>query len=509
MEKIIKHIALVFILVIIQNASIAQEWTSSLQFEYGLKTVSFDSSQKVSPTVTFPGGVYDNSFKMNNIEVTSESYFVGFGNDIILNRNIITTSIGAGLHIYDHRLRINKVGALKSTILDSSITTQTDQAYWDEIIENETNEFGITKNIPALRLSLGYKRELFRLKSFSPTVDAGLSIERRFNIQPRDSVTLEESYPYVYSNLNNQLNHKQFIFNPYIGLSLRLGTHIFAARYNVALGRVDDENGVLNMKETSLQVSYAKTLGLSKIGKEQVIYGEYQHLGLAKSSEYRKGDKFSYLTIGFDQKAKTSYTLDSAQYSAITYNNDSLTKITNGYDVTPNINFGLAFNTYATHRWMVGLGIDFYQELYNSYGTTYDSLTNETGSFSADDSPYSPTNELVENRKKTFISPNINTAIYISKRILRVDPYVKGSAAMVMNYDVPPFLKENSEWRSTSFFPIYKVGIGVDIRLRIKSSKFLIVGLGADYNLNPHTNFIQYTVRLGYYRKKKLKNQTY
>lgn len=487
----------------------AQEWTSSLQFEYGIKTVAFDSTQQVSPPVTFPSGVYDNSFKLNTIGVTGNSYFIGFGNDIILNKNIITTSIGAGLQVYDYKLNIRKDGPLRNTIRDSSITTQTDQAYWDEILTNNTNTFNIAKNVPTIRLSLGYKRELFRLKSFAPTVDLGLSVERRFNIQPRDSVTLEESYPYVYSNLSNQLNHKQFILNPYAGISLRFGTNIFTARYNMTLGRVDDENGVLNMKETSLLFSYTKVLGLSKIGKEQVIYGEYQHLGLSKSSEYRKGDKFSYMTIGFDQKLKIGYELDSAYTFPVTYNGDSITQTTIGHEITPNINFGLAFNTFATHRWMIGFGIDFYQEQYNSYGTTYDSLTNTSGNFAAGDNPSSPTNELVENRKKTFISPNINTAIYISKRIMKIDPYLKGSAAMVMNYDAPYFLKQDSEWISTSFFPTYKIGAGVDLRLRIKSSKFLIIGFGIDYNINPHTNFTQYTLRFGYYRKKKMKNQTY
>lgn len=509
MEKIIKHITIITSLILIANVSKAQEWASSLQFEYGIKTVSFDSTKQVNPSIVFPSGTYDNSFKMSNIAVSSNSYFVGFGNDIILNRNIITTSIGIGLNVYDYKLRINQSGILNSAIADSSLTTTSDQAYWDEIIVNKTNAFNIVKNVPTLRLSLGYKRELFRLKSFVPTIDAGVSIERRFNLQLSDSVTLEGSYPYVYSNINNQFNHKQFIFNPYLGLSMRFGTHIFAARYNMALGHIDDGNGVLSLHETSFQLSYSKTLGLSKIGKEQVIYGEYQHLGLSKSSEYRKGDKFSYMTIGFDQKAKTNYELDPILINSAIFNNDSITKITEGYEVTPNINFGLAFNTFATHRWMIGLGIDFYQEQYNSYGSTYDSLTNTTGSFSAGDNPSTPLSELVENRKKTFISPNINSAIYISKRILRIDPYVKGSAAMVMDYDVPSFLKQNSDWRTRNFFPIYKIGAGVDIRLRIKSSKFLIIGIGADYNLNPHTNFIQYNIRLGYYRKKKLKNQTY
>ena len=80
---------------------------------------------------------------------------------------------------------------------------------------------------------------------------------------------------------------------------------------------------------------------------------------------------------------------------------------------------------------------------------------------------------------------------------------------MVMDYDVPSFLKSNSDWSTKSFFGIHRIGVGVDIRLRIKSSKFLIIGVGADYNLNPQTNYLQYSIRLGYYRKKKLKNQTY
>ncbi len=496
-------------LVLVNKHSLSQEWLSSLQFEYALKTVAFDSSQSISPSVVFPSGVYDNSFKMNNTNATSNSYFIGFGNDIILNKNIFTTSLGVGLHVYDFKLKIKQQGDLRTAIKDSSQTTTTDPEYWTEIQTNGTNSFNLTKNIPTLRLSIGYKRELFRLKSFAPTVDAGISIERRFNLNSTDSIVLEESFPYVYSNLNNQFNQKQFILNPYLGISLRFGSHIFSGRYNLALGRIDDENGVTNLQESSLQLSYSKILGLSKIGKEQVIYGEYQHLGLAKSSEYRKGDKFSYLTIGLDQKSSINYDLDSSMITPGVYQNDTITKIVNGYSITPNINFGLAFNTYATHRWMIGLGIDLYQEHYNAYGSIYDSTNATSTTFSGNENPTSPSSELTEYRKKTSIAPNINTAIYISKRILKVDPYIKGSAAMVMDYDVPHFLLQNPEWRSKNFFPLYKVGVGVDLRLRVKSSKFLIVGLGLDYNINPHINNIQYTVRLGYYRKKKLKNQTY
>ncbi len=493
----------------ISSTSFSQEWVTSLQLEFGNKTIDFDSTNKVNPSVVFPSKTYDNSFTIKNNSLVGKSFFIGIGNDIILNKNTITTSLGIGFHKYDYGLTIEKTGEISNIPRDPSLTNLSDQDFWNEITGNESTHFNVSKRTPFLRLALGYKREILRYKSITATFSAGIAIDRRYNVNVKDSLTLEGSYPYVYTNLFSQFNNKQFVFNPYVGIGVRFGSNVLSMKYGAALGRIDDKNGIANFKESFAQFGYARILGLSKIGKEQVIYDEFQHLGLARSSEFRRGDKFSFMTLGFDHKILTNYTLTDPKITEVVFEDDTITKTTLGYSVSPTVNFGLSFNTYATHRWMIGLGLDVYQEHYNSFGNVYDSISGKRTDFMSGDSPAIPTDPYSEYDKATKIAPSISTAIYFSKRILKIDPYFKATSAMVMDYDVPSFLQSNSDWSTKSFFGIHRIGVGVDIRLRIKSSKFLIIGVGADYNLNPHTNYLQYSIRLGYYRKKKLKNQTY
>ncbi len=509
MEKIKIHIISTLILLTLGFQNYSQEWISSLQLDYSVKTLNYDTNQIVIPQLVFPSRTYDNSFSLKNNSISGISFFIGMGNDINFKNNIITTSISLGFHSYQYGMKIDNTDSLNIFSSDSSLTSLGDQEIWNGIIDSKTNQFEVNKIVPTIRFSIGFKREILRFKSLVPIVETGMQLERRFNTSTYDSIVLYQPYPYVYSILNDQFNHRNFLFLPYVGAGLRIGPHTLGARLNFGMSRVDDGLGVLNLSENYFQINYSKVVGLNKIAKEQVIYDEYQFLALAKSSEYRKGDKYSFMNIGFTPSKRINYKLNNPIITEEVFENDSLTNVVQGNSVTPAVNLGFSFNTYATHRWMIGLGFDFYQEFYNTYGYVYDSISGTTTNYEVGENPNFNENIYSKFTRNVMFAPSMNSAVYFSKRVLKIDPYIKGTAAFLVNYDTPSFLIGNQKLNSLAIFTYYRIGLGADVRLRVKSSKYLMFGFMVDYNINPHMNFVQYSIKLGYYRKKKIKNQTY
>lgn len=504
MEKIRIKVILLFLLMSL--GANAQTWVTGITFDYGLNRQSWDSTKLNNIALDFPTQSYDEMFELKLKDLSSLSIFGGFKNHFIIRKNVIVADLSLGMNFYDYTFDLSK--KVNSSSLDTSTTlsASSDSVLWENYLKS-SNNVNIKGVYPSIRLNLGYKRELFNYRNLVLSADAGILIQRRFSFFQDFNKQVYNSGDTIFAHFGNALNHRMFIPSAYIGFTMRFGSNTLGLRLGNNIGPITRKIASLQIKESFAQITYSKLFRETHLGREQVIYDEYQHLSQTRASEYRKGDKLSYIQFGFAHDVRAKYEIEPRTSTLFMEDADSIVVSTNGVYLQPNAGLDVMLNTFFTHRWMMGLGISMYEESYTSYGTI--TQGNSTTSFGDKILRSEPDNAYQKYWSKTKASVGINSAVYFSKRTLKVDPYVKGSANMVMNYDVPEFLKTNPEWRSTSFFPYYKLGIGADVRLRLKSSKFFVIGAGVDYNSNPHVNYMQYYLRIGYYRKKKLKNQTY
>lgn len=504
MEKIRRYLFLVILFV--ASNSQAQSWITGMTFDYGFSQTKWDSTSQHNILLQFPSLSYDETFDIALSDVSSMHMYGGFKNQFLIKKNLIIADLSVGLNLYQYSFDLSKKAG--SALLDTNKigVRPSDSEIWQGYLDEE-EELIVSGVYPSIRVHLGYKRELVNYRNLALYADAGILGQRHFSFFQDFNKDINESGEPIYAHFGSALNHRAFIPSAYIGFSLRINSSSFGLRLGGDLTAITRKGASLQVKENFVQVTYTKLFKEMHLGREQVLYDEYQHLTQTRASEYRRGDKYSYLQFSFPHDKRRSYTNDVPLVSWLLEDQDSILVTTNGYYVQPNVGVDLMFNTFFTHRWMVGMGISMYEERYTSFGTiTQNDLTT---AFGDEILRSEPSNSYQEYWSKTKASVAINTAVYISKRAMKIDPYVRGAANMVMDYDIPEFLKEDPNWRTTSFFPVMKLGAGADVRLRLKSSKFFAIGAGVDYNINPHVNYLQYYVRIGYYRKKKLKNQTY
>lgn len=506
MEKIRLSLILFFTAFVV-NVS-GQSWITGMTFDYSLNKQNWDSTAHHNIVLSFPSLSYDETFEIKLNDISSTSIYGGFKNHFTLKRNVLVADLSLGLNLYNYTFDLWKKSG--SNNLDTSMyePNKNDSLVWQEYM-NDYEGVNIKGVYPAIRLHLGYKRELLNYRNIALYADAGMLIQRRFSFfQSFNKEIYNSGGDTIVAHFGKALYHKRILPSVYLGLSVRFGSNSFGLRLGSNIGSLTPKAVALKVSESFAQLTYSRLFRETHIGREQVIYDEYQHLSQTRASEYRQGDKFSYLQFSSMHKERAIYPSDDPTTVYFLEGTDSIKVTKEGYYVQPSIGFEIMLNTFFTHRWMMGLGLSMYEESYTSYGNIM-TQGGQTTPFGEEILRSEPDNSYQEYWTKTKGSVGINTAVYVSKRTLPVDPYIKGSANMVMNYDVPEFLKTNSDWRSTAFFSVYKVGIGADLRLRLKSSKFFVLGIGADYNINPHINYMQYFVKVGYYRKKKLKNQRY
>ncbi len=484
----------------------AQSWITGMTFDYSFDNQKWDSTAQHNIVLDFPSLSYDETFQVKLSNISSLSTFGGFKNHFYIQKNIVVADFSIGVSQYDYQFDLSKKAG--SSPLDSEpfASGRSDSLVWEKYQDNY-ERIDLSAIYPSIRLHLGYQRELFNYKNLAFYADAGFFIERRFSLFQDPNKVIFSDNDTILGHFGSALNHRLIIPSAYAGLTIRMGSNALSCRLGTKLGPVTRNIASLQVNESYLQVAYSKLFRETHLGREQVIYDEYQHLSQTRASEYRQGDKFSYLQLNIAHEERGTYANETPVTAWFLEDADSIEVSTEGYYVQPNAGFDLMFNTFFTHRWMMGLGVSLYEENYTSYGTV--TRDDQVTPFGDEVLRSAPDNSYQEYWSKTKAAVGINSALYLSKRTLKIDPYVKGMASMIMDYDVPTFLKDQPGWRTTSFFPIFKVGAGVDFRLRIKSSKFFVLGVGADYNINPHVNYIQYFAKVGYYRKKKLKNQQY
>lgn len=503
MEKV-RYIVISLLLMLGSQLS-AQVWITGISADYQMNRSTWDSTRTYNTVLDFPSLTYDQTFESRVTAISNLNAHLGMHNRFIFNKNILIADFQLGLSKYDYAISISKKA--NSFPLDTAINEFgiNDSISWSNYA-NSVSSTSVSALYPSIRIHVGYERQLLLFRNLSINGDAGLYVDRKFSFFQNFNRQINETSDTISAFLGPLLIHRKFIPSIYAGFSIKYTSHQFGIRIGTSIGPVTRKVSPFVLKESFAQITYTKLIKETHLGKEQVIYDEYQHLAQTRASEYRRGDKFSYIQFNVPHKKCGEYE-DDMTSSWVIENNDSILVNTKGHMVQPNMGIGLMLNTFFTHRWMMGLGLSLYGETYASYGTLDQQGSAEN--FGEEMPQAVPDNSYQTYWNKNKAAVALNTAVYVFNRTLPVDPYVKATANMVMDYDVPEFLKDEPEWRTTAFFPIYQIGAGFDIRLRIKSSKFFVVGLGADYNINPHVNYMQYYARVGYYRKKKIKNQRY
>lgn len=501
MDKIGFKILLLNLLLYSQVVNfVAQSWVNGATFDYAKSSFQWETNKSYNVPITFPNLSYNKTFEAQLKSLSNKSIQLGIKNHFIFKRNLLVTDISLGFNRYQYDFEISKKE--NSTFLDTSLNESgvSDSYLWKRFALNNTYSFQSV--LPKIRFNLGYKREVFNYHNLAFYADAGVLIDKQFTSFQKlnhDIYTQEDTISVPFGLL---LKNRKILTSGYLGFTIRYSSSSIAFKLGRQFGSNFITESPIQANQNFVQVSYSKLFKEVHLGKEQVIYDEFQHLTQTRASEYRKGDKLSYADFGFSHEEEAIYPHDEVNKELVVENTDTTFVYTQGYKVKPETNLRLGVNSYFTNRWLMGLSVSMYKETYHTYGYVSDGISSsEYGNNSND--------QYETSASKTKYSIGINSAIYLTKEAFMINPFIRGGANMVMDYDVPSFLKQNSEWRTVAFFPYYSYGAGVDLRLRLRSSKFLVLGIGFDKVLNPHIDYNKIYVRVGYYRKKKLKNQRY
>lgn len=489
----------------------AQEHFSELGFTVFQKNLAGIKSQAVKPEVHFAVGVYSGQFELSGTLNEGRGYYVNYANRFRYKKNAVDVDAMFGLNIYKYDFSLKQISPI-DTVAQFDGSNASHQSIWTNNYGGSNGTFNYSHTIwhPGIRLGLNYYRTLTNFRGLQLEALGGFSFERRFNFLtqnwelPHQEGTPEE----MVVNYNDVLNPKPSIVGFQIGFATRFNANNLKIGYQLQFSSGGTKSGFSAFQENALFVSYAKTLRYTKIAKEQLLISREDKQVASRLKRYRRGDKYSYIRFHGGESVSQHYELEGAVNNDVLIDGmDTLLRTTNGYQIKPRSNVSLSFNTFLGNRILGGIGIHAYANEVQTSGFVTNSSSGEVQTFdpSNEDAPY-----FGDEKTYQYFAPSIMMAFYFNGSQRVVEPFVRGRAI----YHIPTFSSEGHAGIQLNrgdldAFPGLKLGGGVDFRLRIRSSKYFVFALSGDYVINPIKNYTEVGLSIGYYRKKKLKNQRY
>ncbi len=535
MEKVTRWSYIILVLLVFRQVGISQELISTGSIYYNSYKVNQKSSRVSAADVRFneEAKPLDNLFTVEGTLDDAWSAGVMYGLGLKWDKNLFNVKIGAGVDEYNYHLNFKQIDTIPSSI---GSNTQTGQNIWESVRNPVTLGREINGAIasPYVNFELGYSRAVWSYKGweFLP------SIELRYRKSFFDDKLISQSFlqsldfriedgnsDFIEFPTQQYLKLKEHTFFMNLGVDFRHNASVYGVRYGFSLGEVSGVENVGVFKISGFNFSYAKVLDVRKLAKEQLIADADMGIPSVKTRKYRKGDRMFYASYFFDSKQSVAFDYSSVKIdSNVNFKNssqDNLGHVKELYGVTvrPNVSLKFGATSFFTHRLALGVEIGVYIEKINNYGRTLDSagvsyyevVENQDFRILKND-VFAADNFYVDSK----LYPNVvfNSAIYIFKYQLPVDPFVKGSLNLVLLPETRAISQILENTPNTidygePYFSIYTLSAGVDVKLRMRSSKYLLLSVIGDYHIHPHGNFMQLGLRLGRYKKKKLKNQRY
>jgi len=519
MEISIKSILVCSMLMIISLGASSQEHFSAIGVSTHPKSLKNIMSTGIVPHVDFAVGGYTSHFNLDAQLNSGKAYFVNLSNRVKYNKNAVAVNLQAGFSSYNYNFGLSVTDSLSSEIKDPVNSPYSDRDIWALYYGNGVNLHSFEQNIiyPSIRLNFDYFRTLIAYKGLNIESFAGITIDQRFNfvVNKGENVNNEGGFEEMIVHFDNNLAVKAPKFGLQLGFNFKLNSNNLQLGYGFNFGNSGFEDGAVSFNEGAVFLAYSKTLQNTKITKEQLLISKQDKQANSKFRRLRKGDKYSFMNFHIGNSVTQYFEAVTVLTEPWDLGGGSATRVTNGYTANPNIDFSMSFNSFVGNRVLAGLGIDFRGNRMYSEGFVIDSVSGNTTSFGfTGDLNNGGNNGTTEQGfgdilNVRYYSPSLLLAFYFNGSQRAIEPFVRGRAVYNLTTFTAPSNYNYIQRDHISSFTTFRLGAGVDLRLRLVSSKYVVLSVSGDYVIDPIKNYGQVSISLGYYRKKKLENQRY
>ncbi len=486
-----------------------QEHFTEFGISYHPYAISLQDSNVLQPLVQFSKNTYESKFELRGDLQKASGLYFNLGNRIKVGKNALMVNLQGGVDIYRYGMDLQLIDTLSTEPYQGS--SMSDQSSWETNYGGSNNSYEYSERIiiPSLRINIHYYRGLLYFKGLQVEAFGGISIDNRFQTFTNNKVRVfnDDQLEELRIRYAGAMNHTSLMVSGQLGASLRLNANNLRIGYDMAFGEAGNANGFASFNQRALFFGFTKTLSNTKIAREQLLISQENQADNSKYRRYKKGDKYSY--VAYHEGPEQSAYFDSPVSRTDTWTGDteSLTRNTTGYTIVPLDRLSVSFNSFLSNRLMGGVGFDLYShEIYregnvqNSSGT----FNEEFGYATREDGSIAQYGEVKLYR---YFSPSVALAVYPQGTQGSIDPFIRGRA--ILNYPMFTITAQDNfiDRDHLDLFGSFKVGGGVDFRLRVRGSRYLVVTVGGDYVIHPIVNYSELSVSLGYYRKKKLEKQ--
>jgi len=535
MEKVVRLFYIVLFFFAFNQYNYSQELISTGSIYYNAYKVKQNSNRVSSADVKVNGGeVFEDLFTVEGNVGDAWSAGVLYGLSLKWDKNMFNMKIGGGVDEYSYNLIIKQVDTIPGVFVGAN--NQTGQDVWENVRDASAFDKKLDGAIasPYINFEIGYSRSVWMYKGweFLPSLDFryrraffGDKLINQSFLQTLEFKFEDDYGDYIEFPSQQYLKLKENSYFINLGIDFRYNASVFGLRYGFSLGEVSSLENVSSFNVSGFNFSYSKVLDVRKLAKEQLIADSDMGIPSLKTRKYRKGDRMFYASYFFDSKQMVTLDYETVKVDSDVSFEDAnqitpgLIRESKGVNVRPNVSFKFGAASFFTHRLLLGAGLGVYVEKVNRYGVVRDTAGTFFQEVKESDDYLTLKNDVFAHDNfnvSTNVLPIVmfNSAIYLFKYQLPVDPFVKGTFNFVLTSDngsISELLKgtESTIDYGEPYYSIYTLSAGADVKLRMRSSKYLVFSVVGDYHFHPHGNFMQIGIRIGRYKKKKLKSQRY
>jgi hypothetical protein len=517
MEINLKSILVCLLMTSVVLSAKSQEHFLAIGVSTHPKSIKNIMSTGLVPQVDFAIGGYVNNFHLDAQVNSGKAYFVNLSNRVKYNKNAVSVNLQAGFSSYNYSFGLSVTDSLSSEIKDPiNAPLLSDRDIWSMFYGNGVNLHSFDQTIiyPSIRLNFDYFRTLLVYKGLNIESFAGITVDQRFNfvVNNLQNVNNEGGVEEMIVHFDNHFAAKTPKFGLQIGFNFKLNSNNLKFGYGFNFGNSGLDNEAVYFNEGSVFLAYSKTLQNTKITKEQLLISKQDKQTNSKFRRLRKGDKYSFINFHIGNNVTAYFDSDPDQTELWDQNGSSGTRVTSGYTLNPNIDFSMSFNSFVGNRVLAGLGVDFRGHKIFGEGVFMESTTGNQTTFGyqenlADGNNGSTQDSYGDVLNVRYYSPSLLLAFYFNGSQRAIEPFVRARTIYNLTNFTAPSQYNYIDRDHISSFTTFRLGGGIDFRMRVISSKYIVLSVSGDYVIDPIKNYAQVSISLGYYRKKKLENQ--
>ena len=490
-------------LLLLWNATIAQEVVTSFGFS-GSRSGTYDSSySSVSPLVRFnASGNYYNDFKLIGELTNASNFGIQLKNVLYYNRIRAHANIGFGAHIYNYQFRLLK---------GENLSTE-DEDIWDTRAgETPFHTYtGTSTGSYYGKLNIGAGIAIARLKSWEFSLLASYQLEAR----TQSNLPVSEYLAPAFNIYNlDAAGIRTFSQSTCFGWAFRKNSWEIEAYTIIGLSQQALPEGVFQYKLIGGGGSISKTLKVSKIAPDQYINDDYALTKTTVNKVFRHGASMWYYEATESQRDFEAIDLDAFvtdSFEVRGYGN--IRAIYDRLLIRKTLKGSLGYTKYLSNRLALGFEFTSYEEEVYGRGVAGDENNNYLGQIA----PFNPNDfkkGLFKSEKYNNSSVNIglNAMVYVFDNEKIIDPFVQFTYTRIgtpkHNYDNFGLTTVPELAARLENYNYYNIGFGSDLKFRLRGTTYLNLAIISEYVMTPTNSYLQGSVRLGLYYKRKKKTK--